>query len=519
MNEKQKEIVRKMIYAVETGGQVYGKARYDCYVGKNTNSTKETACTIGAAGNHAGNAKKLLQMILASFPGTFRKYDTADIEEDLKLNWTTYDPGVGSKKARCIQRIISTDAGIKCQDALLDQQMESRVEKAADMGVSNLDAQIMCANVIHLGGEKALRRILAKCKEPYTLNNIFAALKTDQLDGSSANQVGDKKYWSRHEKIYGWIKEKITNREENKVNEKAYKQAKTVVDFVKSRYRKNQYTQSSLRYKVEEGWSDCSSLVRAAFLKIGINIGDWTGAQVKKGRKIEITTTDTNRDTTNLQMGDLVFFKNPNHVEMYVGGDQLLGHGSGIGPDYHNVNTYRQGDFWQVRRYIDDIGAVTEEPDLPAEPEDKPNTWKATGTATCKGDSVNVRSTPKKGDNIIGQLGKGNRLEIDGKKSGEWVHIRVMLNGENVVCWIHRDYVDYDQEESDVILTATTDLNVRVYAGVEYKKLKSYPVIKKGKKVVKLGEVKATDGDIWYKIRISGKQGDKVGFASGKHLK
>lgn len=213
MTENQKEIARKIIYSVETGGQVYGQVRYNCYVGKNTNSAKETACTIGGAGNHAGTAKKLMQMILTAFPDTFRANDTAGIESDLKRSWDNYDPGVSSKKAKCIQKIISTSEGIKCQDTLLDQQISARIKKAESMGVPDLDAQIMCANIVHLGGQKALDRVLEKTKKPYMLNNIFSALKTDQLDLSSNNQVGDKKYWLRHEKVYRWLKSKISNQE------------------------------------------------------------------------------------------------------------------------------------------------------------------------------------------------------------------------------------------------------------------------------------------------------------------
>ena len=71
MTDKQLEIARKCIYACETGGQVYGNARYDCYVGNHTNSDKETACTIGASGNHAGTAKKLMQSILEKYPSSY----------------------------------------------------------------------------------------------------------------------------------------------------------------------------------------------------------------------------------------------------------------------------------------------------------------------------------------------------------------------------------------------------------------------------------------------------------------
>ena len=211
MTNKQLEIARKCIYACETGGQVYGNARYDCYVGNHTNSDKETACTIGAGGNHAGTAKKLVQSILEKYPSVFRVNDTAGIESDLKKSWESYDPGVGSAKSKCIQKIISTPEGIKCQDELLNNQILARAEKVNAIGVTDIDAQIFAAEIIHLGGYAAFERVLQKTSKPYSMDNIYKALKSDQNDTSSNNQVGDKKYWSRHEKIYGWLKEKLSN--------------------------------------------------------------------------------------------------------------------------------------------------------------------------------------------------------------------------------------------------------------------------------------------------------------------
>lgn len=67
------------------------------------------------------------------------------------------------------------------------------------------------------------------------------------------------------------------------------------------------------------------------------------------------------------------------------------------------------------------------------------SSWKATGTATCTDNGVNVRKTA--GGTVIGQLGKGNRFEVDGKKSGDWVHIKVAGYG---IAWMHKDYVKYD---------------------------------------------------------------------------
>ena len=251
MTQKELEIARKCIYSCETGGQVYGNVRYDCYVGKNTNSTKETACTIGGAGNHAGTAKQLMQMILEKYPSVFRANDTAGIENDLQKSWTNYDPGVGSTKAKCIQKIISTSEGIKCQDALLDSQILSRAEKVYALGVTNVDAQIFAAEIIHLGGMSAFERVLKKTSKPYTMDNIYNALKTDQSDTTSNNQVGDSKYWSRHKKIYGWLKEKITTSQTSKGESTTSVTEKTITicgHGSGNPSTKNLYTYNSQRY-------------------------------------------------------------------------------------------------------------------------------------------------------------------------------------------------------------------------------------------------------------------------------
>lgn len=74
--------------------------------------------------------------------------------------------------------------------------------------------------------------------------------------------------------------------------------------------------------------------------------------------------------------------------------------------------------------------------------------WKATGTATCTADYVNVRATPN--GTIIGQVFTGNRFEVDGTKSDVWVHVKVTGIG---IGYIHEDYVKYDVNVDDVTYT------------------------------------------------------------------
>ena len=204
--QSQMNILIKIIAAVETGGQVYGQARYDDYTPAYANCSNETSCTIGAFQEYGSLAKGLLKEILNTYPSTFRKYDNAGIESDLKrTSWTGYSPARGSAKAKAIQAIISSPDGIKVQNNRIQKQMESHIAFAQRQGVSDVDALFMCANFIHQGGQSACTRIIKKTQNPYTLDHLYAACKTD-----TGNQVGA--YKTRQQKVYGWLKEKISNK-------------------------------------------------------------------------------------------------------------------------------------------------------------------------------------------------------------------------------------------------------------------------------------------------------------------
>lgn len=84
LSKENLEILRNIIYAVETGGQVYGGADYSSFIEAYHNTPTETAITIGAGQWFANEAKRLLSEILKADKATFKKLDTAWIEEDLK---------------------------------------------------------------------------------------------------------------------------------------------------------------------------------------------------------------------------------------------------------------------------------------------------------------------------------------------------------------------------------------------------------------------------------------------------
>lgn len=199
----QKEIIRKIIYAVETGGQVYGKMNYSDFTEAYTNSPTEHAITIGAGAWYANEAKNLLILIRSTDTTKFKKLDTEKIGIDLDTkDWSVYKLSKTSQKAKCIQSIISSHIGKKCQDKLMDEQIQNYVNEAANLGVTDIDALMICSNFRHQGGLSAVKRIITKTKKPYTLDNLYSACLTD-----TGNQVGA--YKARQKMVYHSLKKYV----------------------------------------------------------------------------------------------------------------------------------------------------------------------------------------------------------------------------------------------------------------------------------------------------------------------
>ena len=155
--------------------------------------------------------------------------------------------------------------------------------------------------------------------------------------------------------------------------------------------------------------------------------------------------------------------------------------------------------------------------------------WKATGTATATVDNLYVRAYPN--GEIIGELMKGNRFEINGVTSGSWTQVNVANIG---VGWVWTGYIQKDGTQSSeppkqeiaekqdktqrlfVGKVTASALNVRTWAGTEYPQIKSYPTLSRGNLVDVMNYTqKATDGSDWYYIRIANKY---YGFVSAKYI-
>lgn len=113
---------------------------------------------------------------------------------------------------------------------------------------------------------------------------------------------------------------------------------------------------------IASGYTDCSALCWYVYHIItGVDVGTWTGAMTGKGTVI--AEGDGRSYPTGWREADLILFQwddanaSFDHVEMYIGNDQLCGHGGpGAGPTVKDaeeyIMRYPHVHKWQVRRYI-----------------------------------------------------------------------------------------------------------------------------------------------------------------------
>lgn len=212
MTNEQKTVLRKIIYAVETGGQVYGQQDYSDFTEAYTNSSEEHAITIGAGQWYATEAQTLLKRIHDADLEAWDRLDNIGLWEQVQNeDWSCYNISSKSQFAALIVRLISSKTGVKCQDSLMDEQLATYADEAFKRGVTDARGQAMCVNFRHQGGLGAVTRILAKTQKPYTLDNLYAACQTD-----TGNQVGT--YKSRQRFVYNALKTYFPESEDKNMN-------------------------------------------------------------------------------------------------------------------------------------------------------------------------------------------------------------------------------------------------------------------------------------------------------------
>lgn len=552
----QKEVIRKIIYAVETGGQVYGNVRYDDFTEAYANSSIEHAITIGGGAWYATEAQRLLKLIRTKNPTVFKKLDTAGIGIDLDTkNWATYKVQKGSDKAKCIQKIIGSATGIKFQDLLIDEQMQAYVDEVSALGVTDIQALLMCANFRHQGGLSAVKRILAKTQKPYTLNNVYKACQSD-----TGNQVGA--YKLRQKMVYESLKKYITDKGNNAnmitkainaviniaLAEVGYleKATNANLDDKTANAGSNNYTKYWRDiYPAYQGQPWCACFVTWVFV---IAFGKAMAQKLLKHYPYVYCPTMADLFTLNAnpKVGDIVIFKHNGvftHTGIVIkvsgdqfwtvegntsGGSTIIANGGGV-----CKKTYFNSNLPGTKFITPDYSKVQE--------------IKSGGNDTT---SISASSILKMGSN-------GSAVKTLQKNLNTLIKAKLTVDGEfgtatyNAVIKFQTKYKltadgivgENTQKKINSLLkkknssTATThsaksvvgevaanELNVRSWYGIDsstgkkYPTIVSYPKLKKTNRVSILATYKV-NGETWYKIAINNaatKNKDVIGFVCGK---
>lgn len=546
MQKNNIKVLRKIIYAVESGGQVYGGQNYAAFVGAGANCSNEKAITIGAGQWYAGEAKKLLQKIQRANPAQFKKMDTQGITTDLlKQNWSTYAISPTSAKAKCIVAITNSTLGRMCQDELMDEQITEYAASIAKTYGSMPDTAMMeCINIIHQGGASALKRILAKTAKPYTAKSIYAALNTDPADPRT-NQVGD--YVTRQKKVYEYIAKYASDTEIKETTTTETKKEESIASTVQQRIDKAiNWMEDTARddrhgYCQDHRWGedgdyDCSSAVITAWEQAGVPVkskgATYTGnmLSVFKVNGFVDVTAQVNRSTgAGLKRGD-VLLNTVHHTAMYCGdgkeveasiNEKGTAHGGTPGDQTGKeflIRTYRNYPWTNVLRYIGGNSATATTKNY-LEIGDSGAAVKtmqlmliecgySCGTAGADGEFGSGT------DAALRKFQKDNSLVVDGQY-GPTSKLKLTA--------LHNAKVSGNGSESKtpsktpkwVGAVNTNELNVRTGAGTGNPKLAAYPLLRQHNFVDVCDTIKAADGTDWYYIRIAGKY---YGYVCGKYI-
>lgn len=552
----QKEVIRKIIYAVETGGQVYGNVRYDDFTEAYANSSIEHAITIGGGAWYATEAQRLLKLIRTKNPTVFKKLDTAGIGIDLDTkNWATYKVQKGSDKAKCIQKIIGSATGIKCQDLLIDEQMQAYVDEVSALGVTDIQALLMCANFRHQGGLSAVKRILAKTQKPYTLNNVYKACQSD-----TGNQVGA--YKLRQKMVYESLKKYITDKGNNTnmitkainaviniaLAEVGYleKATNANLDDKTANAGSNNYTKYWRDiYPAYQGQPWCACFVTWVFV---IAFGKAMAQKLLKHYPYVYCPTMADLFTLNAnpKVGDIVIFKHNGvftHTGIVIkvsgdqfwtvegntsGGSTIIANGGGV-----CKKTYFNSNLPGTKFITPDYSKVQE---IKNERNDTPSS--SASSILKMGSNGSAVKTLQKNLNTLIKA----KLTVDGEFGTATYNAVVKfqtkykLTADGIVGENTQNKINslLKKKNSSTATTHSTksvvgevtanELNVRSWYGIDsstgkkYPTIVSYPKLKKTNRVSILATYKV-NGETWYKIAINNaatKNKDVIGFVCGK---
>ena len=212
MNKKNLHVLSNIIAAVESGGQIYSENRdWTAYAGAYANTPGEHTCTLGPYQAYGDEAQELIQYIWDHHETAFRECDPnmiiyRKLFDGQSTSWVEMRWNPNSTEKAILIKLLGTEAGHEASEYVFQERLNKYITRAEKFGVKTTYGQMMWAQIQHLGGVGPVTRVFNRCNGNYSLDSIMSALMADQADSSSSNQVGDKIYWSRHQKCVEFIR-------------------------------------------------------------------------------------------------------------------------------------------------------------------------------------------------------------------------------------------------------------------------------------------------------------------------
>ena len=205
----QMDIVLNIIGGVEAGDQIYGKRNYAAYDGPGKNASTEVTCTTGWPQFYGDEAQKYYTTLYQQDKDEWNRIDTKGlIRKMLGVNWVSTRWHPSAEQQALLIKLETTEAGKTLQDKQIASQMATYIRSCAQTYTKDFGACIFYAEVAHLGGEGAAKRIFKDCKGNYGWSRIYGLL----TDGNYAKKtsVDAPLFHSRHSHVYQWIKQYVT---------------------------------------------------------------------------------------------------------------------------------------------------------------------------------------------------------------------------------------------------------------------------------------------------------------------
>lgn len=532
------KVLTNVISGVESYGQQYStERRWDAWANAYTNSSAQHSITIGWAQNYGDSALELLKYIQKKYPAVFAKYDTADIATDIKrASWVSqpyYQITKTSAKGKAIIAIITTPQGKKCQDDFFQIEIQLYLEAAKTYGLTmtNVHALMMWCEIRHLGGLGPTKRIFNRCGKNPTLDQIMAALKQDQNDTSNSNQVGDAKFQSRHDCCYKWIKQyaHVSNTQTQTTEEEVKKETETQPTPVVEKKEEDNKVNMSV---------DFSKYYNKISNSGGDERGDITGGTAgdQTGNEWNIRNWYSRPWTCVLRHPDKEVRELIAELGIQAANNNKIGY-----------DQNQRGTYWtQLKNSGYRPSKITVACEADCSAGVIANT-RAAGYLLNRNELKNVNADYT-GNMRSGYKAAGFQVLTDSKYLTSSAYL---IPGDILLYDGHHTATNlgigsksgYKQDETPtptpdvqpgqiptynggsysqtVVKTGKVTaylLNARKGPGKSYANLVSYPTLTQNTQVGICMQVKASDGKMWYYIKISGSKGDKFGFVSSQYI-